>query len=128
MGEQTSAPDRRRSNDRRGSSASDKQVAWAVKDALAVAFHVFPGEPPVFGWVMGMDDYHWVVCSPAASHGVGVEIVLVHRSCPEVRITSVGLDTVDDLTALEVRKRVDRFQQYIMQQHFGRDRSVPIAN
>lgn len=64
----------------------------------------------ITGWPMGLDDYHYVIATQAA------EVVLVHKSCPMVRISwqrisdipvSAARDKVSDLT--------EGFRNYVMQ-------------
>lgn len=73
---------------RRGSTASDKQLGRAAAEGKSARFYTDGVEkPPVLGYVVGMDDYHWTVAT-VATDGIGV-VTLVHRSCPLIAINSV---------------------------------------
>lgn len=71
---------------RRGSSASDKQLGRAAAEGKSARFYTDGvKEPPVLGYVVGMDDYHWTVAA-LGSEGLGV-VTLIHRSCPVISIS-----------------------------------------
>ncbi len=93
-----------------GSSASDKQIAHAVKDYRMVTF--FPsGAQAVKGWVAGMDSYHWVVVEE------DLTTILVHKSCPVVRFNHYTLnpDNMDE----PLQERLRSFRQHILSAHFN---------
>lgn len=99
---------------RRGSSASDSQIWHAVKNERAVSFRVFSEAEPTNGWVMGADDYHWVVVTAPL-----IEVVLIHKSCPEVRITGQTIDSLNEVTREAVHKHTSAFREFVMREHFG---------
>ena len=71
---------------RRGSSVSDKQLGRAAAEGKAVRFYTEGTEkPPVLGYVVGMDDYHWAV-GIVSTEGLPL-VTLIHRSCPVISIS-----------------------------------------
>lgn len=70
----------------RGNSASQKQIDKSVLEGRAVAFTTTVGL--VTGYVVGADDYTWVV---SAHDGT---VSLVHKTCP---LVTLGQDTTIDL-------------------------------
>lgn len=53
-----------KTTDRVGSSMSNKQVAYAATSGHKIEFQLGHGYDPIEGYVVGMDDYHWMVASP----------------------------------------------------------------
>lgn len=49
------------------------QLARTVADGKLISFTLLDGEPPVIGYLAGMDDFHWFVLTPE------VEQVFVHK-------------------------------------------------
>lgn len=76
---------------RRGSTASDKQLGRAAAEGKTARFYTDGvDKPPVLGYLVGMDDYHWTVAtlSSAEMPEDRVPLVtLVHRSCPLISIS-----------------------------------------
>ena len=71
---------------RRGSTVSDKQLGRAAAEGKAVRFYTEGTEkPPVLGYVVGMDDYHWAV-GILSTEGLPL-VTLIHRSCPVISIS-----------------------------------------
>lgn len=69
---------------RRGAVMSLKQIGRAAAEERKIAFHT--GTLDISGYVVGSDDFHWMV---AATHPeYGVYTALVHKSCPVVVFTS----------------------------------------
>lgn len=64
---------------------SDKQIARAAVNGQLLEFTTGV-LMPIMGYVVGMDDYHWLVAMPSddGEHGLPVRTVLVHKSCPLV--------------------------------------------
>lgn len=50
-----------KTTDRVGSSMSNKQVAYAATSGHQITFNLAHGYEPVEGYVVGADDYHWMV-------------------------------------------------------------------
>ena len=99
---------------RRGSDSSDRQIFFAVKKESQVTFRVFPNSPPVSGFVMGIDDYHWVVYSPSTER-----VVLVHKSCPQVEISREGIEALPQQQVAAVREHTAAFRSYVLRTHFA---------
>lgn len=51
-------------SDRTGSSMSNKQVAYAATTGHKITFVLAHGLGSREGYVVGMDDYHWLVAQP----------------------------------------------------------------
>lgn len=89
---------------RRGSEASDRQVHFAVKDGRHVTFRMDGPYPPLNGYVIGVDDYHWVVLDrEGATH-------LVHKSCQWVTIGRPMLDSESE----EIRAAATPFRERVL--------------
>ena len=93
----------------RGSSLSDRQVAYSVRDGRLVTVTLPNGEQ-INGYVMGSDDYHWALVT------LNEEIVLVHKSVPSLCIDRRGSmpaqsERIKSLTAA--------FRQFVMETHFA---------
>jgi hypothetical protein len=73
---------------KRGSFMSDKQIgrAAALKRRVGFSSQDFPRK--IEGYVVGTDDYHWMVVVPDD----GPVTYLVHKSCPLVAISSAVVD------------------------------------
>lgn len=50
---------------------------------------------PMDGYVVGMDDFHWLIATPADSHEP-VQTTLIHKTCPLVTFTDHYLADEDD--------------------------------
>lgn len=93
---------------RRGSFLSDKQVTDASRRGRTVTFKVLKSQPAheVTGYVVGKDDYHWMVACPqileiAQSEDRDlIKIRLVHKSADLIE-----LDTKDSLSGLAQEHR-----------------------
>lgn len=83
--------DRRASDgSRSGSAVSTKQIAWAAVNGRCVTFTTSVGE--FSGYVIGMDDYHWVVADPDGG-GTHFKTRLIHKGlAPVVTVTDKTLD------------------------------------
>jgi hypothetical protein len=85
-----------------GSAMSDKQVARAAVNGQMIVFRTglfvpVEGYIIVEGYVVGMDDYHWLVATPSDDR-LPVQTVLVHKTCPLVTFIDQHLadETEDD--------------------------------
>lgn len=73
---------------RQGDVMSGKQIGRAAAEGQKLAFHT--GVLDVAGYVVGSDDFHWLV---AATHKeYGVYTALVHKTCPVVVFTTSTLE------------------------------------
>lgn len=99
---------------RRGSSASEKQVAFAVRDQRMVEF-ALPDGRQKFGYIVGSDDYHWVVADPRDPGMVH----LVHKSisCLSIHTRTLQSEPVAVREALE--PMLSGFRGFVMKEHFA---------
>lgn len=77
-----------------GSFMSDKQMARAAVQGQCLVFRTGV-EMPVKGYVVGMDDFHWLIATPSNPREP-VMTTLVHKSCPLVSFTPVHLEDEDE--------------------------------
>lgn len=98
---------------RRGSAQSDSQIAFAVRDRRMVIAHV-PYIEPIYGYVLGVDDYHWVVVDRVQPD----EVHLIHKSSPCLTITQRTLD--DESSELQDRlgPMLDGYRDHVLKHHF----------
>lgn len=84
---------------RQGAAMSAKQIGRAAHAGIKIAFHT--GVYDISGYVVGSDDFHWLVTSVHRQYGVYT--ALVHKSCPVVVFTADLLEneTEDDRVAIE---------------------------
>jgi hypothetical protein len=85
-----------------GSAMSDKQIARAAVQGQRLIFRTV-AFTPMDGYVVGMDDYHWLIASPG-EQGEPVETTLIHKTCPLVSFTDTYLADEPD----EDRKEIQR--------------------
>jgi hypothetical protein len=85
--------------DRQGAAMSSKQIGRAAHAGIKIAFHT--GVLDISGYVVGSDDFHWLVTSVHPTYGVYT--ALVHKTCPVVVFTSDLLEhePEDDRAAIE---------------------------
>jgi hypothetical protein len=104
---------------RQGSSASTKNLARAAVEGRRLNFHFSP-EWQVSGYLVGMDDFHWVIVGTEPS---GPRVKLIHKSAPVVEIT----DSVLTKETPEFVKRVieisESFRAYCLKNYLGRNGS-----
>lgn len=98
----------RSSRTRRGSTQSDRQIAFAVRDGKMVTVTISTGEK-VTGYVFGVDDFHWLIITPH------VETLMVHKSAPSVLIHQKS--TLDAAHA-EVQTLVSHFRSSVLRDYF----------
>lgn len=100
---------------KRGSSVSDKQVAYAVRDQHPVQVRLMNGDFLVaLAYVIGMDDYHWVL----VDHDLSTH--LVHKTVPCLTILSgLTLDQDRHPSAPAIRERTAVFREMIIRTHFN---------
>ena len=67
---------------RSGSRNSSKQLAFAAVRGSLISFKPVDMEP-VSGYLVGIDDYHYVVAVPDQT---SAKITLIHKQCPFVSI------------------------------------------
>ncbi len=71
---------------------STKQMAQAAVKGRTVRVHI-PGTETLHGYLVGMDDFHWLVAEPDLDvQGKAVVAThLVHKSAPRIMIDSTSL-------------------------------------
>jgi hypothetical protein len=85
---------------RQGSSMSAKQISRAAVDNRKLAFNLIAPPSRVAGYVVGMDDYHWLVAQG------NEDLLLVHKgSAATVEFLS-GFLSSEDTDFQEYTKRV----------------------
>lgn len=105
---------------RRGSMLSDKQIVEASRRGRKVIFRFVSSLPghEVEGYVVGMDDYHWMVATPrqrpssAMGHGdherweqAPLSTTLVHKSAPLIVLDPTpSLDSEDKTVVKAINK------------------------
>jgi len=83
-----------------------------VRDERPVTV-TFPTGEKVMGYVMGADDYHWVV----VDHDLKVH--LVHKSAPCLSIESdLSLALDRHPNAEEIRTMTESFRRWVQENHF----------
>lgn len=99
---------------RSGPPMSVKQIARTVVDGRLVTFHIFDGEP-ICGYVAGMDDYNWLVVTPAGDKH------LVHKgSCPRTDLHDESTYETEP-NREEIEKVVGPFRRYVSATVFNRE-------
>lgn len=79
----------RTSSPRAGSIMSSKQMARAAVNGNRITVLFLSSDTSVSGYVVGMDDFHWMLAVPQQNE---VETVLIHKGGPDlVRIDRVHL-------------------------------------
>lgn len=73
-----------------GSAMSDKQIARAAVEGQRLIFRT-TAWTPLDGYVVGMDDYHWLIASIGERDTDPVFTTLVHKTCPLVSFTDTYL-------------------------------------
>lgn len=81
---------------------SDKQIARAAVAGQRLIFRTV-AFTPMDGYVVGTDDYHWLIASPG-ERGEPVEITLVHKTCPLVSFTDTYLADEPDADRKEIQR------------------------
>jgi hypothetical protein len=90
---------------RRGSMVSDKQIAQAALRGRQVTFKFLRTQPAheIGGYVVGMDDYHWlvaIVIPEALREGdQSVSLSLVHKTADVINLASVATREHEDREA-----------------------------
>lgn len=69
---------------------SDKQIARAAVEGQRLIFRT-GAWTPVDGYVVGMDDYHWLIAAPGEESTDPVITTLIHKTCPLVSFTDTYL-------------------------------------
>lgn len=120
--------DRRRS--RRGSDASDRQIANAAMRGRRVIFMWLATQPrhEIQGYVVGMDDYHWLVASPIPesdrTQGEDpITLSLVHRTASVIKLPPQEALTSETNEVQEAVRRVGQGFWSYCENTYGPSRS-----
>jgi hypothetical protein len=114
---------------RHGSFMSTKQLVSHARAGNAFIFST--GDDTLLGWLVGMDDYHYlVVAHDALSMAVSergatgddfqsdvTALVLVHKSAPVVVFSDINISQVTDVVQDRVARIGDPFLSYWEQQY-----------
>lgn len=93
---------------RRGSSQSDRVVAYSVRDGKQVTASLANGRD-VTGFIFGADDFHWSIITEDG------QTVLVHKSCPSLLVSQFA--TIATAPG-SVQALVASFRAAVMRDHF----------
>lgn len=105
-----SEPRDRTGRSRRGSDVSERQIAFAVRDGKAVTA-MLPDGRGLRGYVIGIDDYHWVIIEPDTE-----QVHLVHKSSP---VLSIAKDSTLDGEPKAIKEACSSFRSKVTQEYFN---------
>lgn len=104
-----------------GSKMSDRQMAYAATHGRKVTCTPLIGEA-VTGYLVGSDDFHWLVAVP--SHQDTVSTVLVHKSAPLVRLShEATLSDEPENVRTTIEQQGTPFWEYCHKTYFGKSDS-----
>jgi hypothetical protein len=103
---------------RMGSSVSAKAMARAAVEGKRIIFNI-TGDWAVCGYLVGMDDFHWIVAEVGSSDSP--EISLVHKTIPVVTFTAVTLEKETEEFRQNVKKIGQSFWDNCKKQYLGRN-------
>lgn len=69
---------------------SDKQIGRSAYERRKLAFQT--SVETIRGYVVGADDFHWLVAVPQIGNGREAHLVLVHKTCPVVDFLEIFLE------------------------------------
>jgi hypothetical protein len=107
---------------RLGSSMSDKQMARAAVEGRKIIFCTGV-LTPMEGYVVGMDDYHWLIAAPSEGER-GVQTTLVHKSCPLVTFTADLLSGEIDEDREKIQSIGHSFWRYCVDNGLSRPTTI----
>lgn len=94
---------------------STKQIQWAVVEGRKVTFHPGYGLEPVSGYVVAMDDFHWLVAAPTTTSGE-IMTTMVHKRSPVVVISrEPTLDGEEAADRVAIAVMGEKFVEYCRQ-------------
>lgn len=102
-----------------GSAMSDKQIARAAVNGQRLIFRT-GAWTPLDGYVVGMDDFHWLIASPGDLTGEPVTTTLIHKTCPLVSFTDTYLADEPEEDRTEIEKIGRPFWAYCENQNLAR--------
>lgn len=109
----------------RGSSVSDKQLGRAAAEGRALSFHGHQGAIVRNAYLIGMDDYHWVVARMTDLVGNEQSVMLIHKSCPMVVIESpaASIDTQHENQQTWYAEVGGAFRSFCRRTYLGKNES-----
>jgi hypothetical protein len=100
---------------RTGSIASTKAMARAAVEGRLITFS-FSEEWIISGYLIGMDDFHWVIVEMASN----LKTNLIHKSVPHVVIGTSTLDTESEEFQRRAKEMGESFWGYCKKNYLGR--------
>lgn len=91
---------------------SNKQVGRAAYERRKISFRIFGDRPPIRGYVVGSDDFHWFVGVPTDRTNDDPYVALVHKTCPLVVFTNTHLEQEDEESKTFIQKAGQPFWEY----------------
>lgn len=98
-----------------GSGMSDKQMARAAVEGRRLIFRTV-AFTPLDGYLVGMDDFHWLIASPGELDHEPVFTTLVHKTCPLVSFTDTFLADEPEEERMEIQRIGRPFWEFCMTQ------------
>lgn len=96
-----------------GSGMSDKQIARAAVEGRRLIFRTV-AFTPLDGYVVGMDDFHWLIASPGELDHEPVFTTLVHKTCPLVSFTDTFLVDEPEQDRKEIQRIGRSFWEFCL--------------
>ena len=103
----------------RGAHVSTKQLARAVSEGRLITCRTSVGD--VTGYLCGMDDYHFVVITPAGRQ------VMVHKAQAPIVVLHSESTYSEEQNIVSLETIVGPFRQYVEKTYLGRATSIPRA-
>lgn len=97
---------------------SDRQLGRAAVEHRRLIFHPADHES-IPGYLVGMDDFHWLVATPASDVDKHHLTVLIHKSCPLVAFSHVFLDEESEDVQLWVKQVGKGFWEHCKTTYLG---------
>lgn len=99
------------------SAMTDKQMGRAAAEGRRMRF--VTGVVTYEGYLVGADDFHWMVAVPASSATTADFVVMVHKSCPSVEISTILLDEQPSATRQFVERIGHAYWAYCKKTYLG---------
>lgn len=100
-----------------GSAMSDRQVGRAAVEQRKLRFHGTSAHLTRDGYLVGMDDFHWLIAVPDMASGY---LTLVHKTCPLVDFLPVFLDDEEKDVQVWVEQVGKGFWEHCKTAYLGR--------
>ena len=104
---------------------SSKQMAYAATSGRRVSFSFLAANHQVSGYLVGMDDYHWLVACLVPGE---VQTTLIHKSSADlVTISNEStLDSEHDYIKVAVQEIGRGFFAFCNRTYFGKTTTAPV--